>query len=172
MCKFIMATMYRCKGKGMCMTTSKCNSKKALLCVSSKLSSWSREKKVKKKNSLCVYQAFEPADQTGACFRIQEKLWEAVFTNLWEAFCLLTVFTVLAVCTVNSNYKIKTISDSTSMFGIKLKKTHFKFTQSYSFHKCCLYHQVEICPCQNLWFSNFANNLWQESKKSLAVFIQ
>ena len=79
MCKFIMATMYKCKGKG--MTTSKCKSKKALLCVSSKLSSWSR-KKVKKKNSLCVYQAFEPADQTGACFRIQEKLWEAVFTNL------------------------------------------------------------------------------------------
>ena len=56
-----------------------------------------REKKWKKKNSVCVYQAFEPADQTGACFRIQEKLWEAVFTNLWEAFCLLTVFTVFTV---------------------------------------------------------------------------
>ena len=52
MCKFIMATMYKCKGKGMCMTTSKCNSKKALLCVSSKLSSWSRKKV--KKEELCV----------------------------------------------------------------------------------------------------------------------
>ena len=53
-CKFIMATMYKykckCKGKG--MTTSKCKSKKALLRVSSKLSSWSRKKV--KKEELCV----------------------------------------------------------------------------------------------------------------------
>ena len=38
----------------------------------------------------CDYQAIEPAKQTGSCCRIQEKLWEAVFTDLWEVF---TVFT-------------------------------------------------------------------------------
>ena len=171
MCKFIMATMYKCKGKGMCMTTSKCNSKKALLCVSSKLSSWSR-KKSEKRRTLCASTkpSSQPTKRAPAsesrksCGRQFLQICERPFVS-WQSL-------LYWLCAVNSNYKIKTISDSTSMFGIKLKKTHFKFTQSYSFHKCCLYHQVEICPCQNIWFSNFANNLWQESKKSLAVFIQ
>ena len=150
MCKFIMATMYKCKykckGKG--MTTSKCKSKKALLCVSSKLSSWSRKKS--ERRTLCA--STKPSSQLTKRAPASEsrKSCGRQFLQICERPFVYLQSLLYWLCAVNSNYKNKTISDSTSMFGLKLKKTHFKFTQSYSFNKCCLYHQVEICPCQNL----------------------
>ena len=172
MCKFIMATMYKCKGKGMCMTTSKCNSKKALLCVSSKLSSWSR-KKSEKRRTLCASTkpSSQPTKRAPAsesrksCGRQFLQICERPFVY-WQS--LLYWLCVRWIVITRSRQSVILLP----CLALNWKKTHFKFTQSYSFHKCCLYHQVEICPCQNLWFSNFANNLWQESKKSLAVFIQ
>lgn len=171
MCKFIMATMYKCKGKGMCMTTSKCNSKKALLCVSSKLSSWSRKKV--KKEELCVRLPSLRASRPNG--RLLQNPGKAVGGSFYKSVRGL-LFIDSLYCIGCVRWIVITRSRQSVILlpclALNWKKTHFKFTQSYSFHKCCLYHQVEICPCQNLWFSNFANNLWQESKKSLAVFIQ
>ena len=171
MCKFIMATMYKCKGKGMCMTTSKCNSKKALLCVSSKLSSWSRKKV--KKEELCVRLPSLRASRPNG--RLLQNPGKAVGGSFYKSVRGL-LFIDSLYCIGCVRWIVITRSRQSVILlpclTLNWKKDTFTFTQSYSFHKCCLYHQVEKCPCQNLWFSNFANKLWQESKKSLAVFIQ
>ena len=121
MCKFIMATMYKCKGKG--MTTSKCKSKKALLCVSSKLSSWSRKKW--KRRTLCA--STKPSSQPTKRAPASEsrKSCGRQFLQICERPFVYLQSLLNWLCAVNSNYKNKTISDSTSMFGLKLKKDTF-----------------------------------------------